>query len=266
MVDLMALLLQALDSADELMRQGLASEQRMHAKGERDFALDVDLQVERQIKQILAVSDIPVLGEELAWQGRQAERFWVVDPVDGTVNYARGLPLCGCCIALVENGNAVLAGISLPMLNERYLAEKGRGAQLNGRALQVTASDDLSQAMVVLGDFAVGEGSEQRNRQRFALVPQLVPKVMRLRVLGSAALQLAWLAAGRVDISLILSNKPWDVQAGVLIAREAGALVFDADGSEHSTESKYTLAAVPGLKSALYRLWLSVDEQAQVLA
>lgn len=252
MVDLMKLLCAALDVSDRLTLAGVEAEHDFHAKGERDFALAVDLHVEREVKAILAASNIPVLGEELAWQGdHQAERFWVVDPVDGTVNYSRQLPLFGTCIALVESGVAILGGISLPLLQERYLAERGNGATLNGLPLHVSAVDQLDRAVVGLGDFAVGVGCEAKNRLRFALMQVLAPQVLRIRMPGSAAVQFAWLAAGRLDVSIILSNKAWDVQAGVLLAREAGARVFDGDGSEHTTASRYTLAAVPALKEGV---------------
>ena len=252
MLNLMKLMCAALDASDHLTLAGLKGEHHYHAKGERDFALAVDLNVEREVKAILAASNIPVLGEELAWQGdQQAERFWVVDPVDGTINYSRQLPLFGTCIALIENGTAVFAGISLPLLRERYLAERGKGATLNGQPLRVSNVTQLNEAMVGLGDFAVGTGSEEKNKLRFALMQTLAPQALRIRMLGSAAVQLAWLAAGRLDISIILSNKAWDVQAGVLLAREAGAVVFDGDGREHTTASRYTLAAVPMFKEEL---------------
>lgn len=252
MNELMCLLRSALDLSDRLTLAGLDAEHHYHAKGERDFALAVDLDVEREVKSILTASNIPVLGEELAWHGgEQAERFWVVDPVDGTINYSRQLPLFGTCIALVENGVPVMAGISLPLLRERYLAERGQGATLNGQPLRVSTVTQLDQALVGLGDFAVGNGSEEKNRTRFAVMQGLAPRVLRIRMLGSAAVQLAWLAAGRLDVSIILSNKAWDVQAGVLLAREAGALVFDGDGSDHTTASHYTMASVAGIKQAL---------------
>lgn len=252
MVDLKQLMITAADAADKLMREGLNQSHQIHLKGERDFALSVDLEVEQKVKSILASSDIPVLGEEFAWQGdQQSDRFWVVDPVDGTVNYAHGIPLCGVCIALVENNQPILASISLPFLDERYLAEAGCGATLNGNTIAVSSCGLLNDAIVALGDFAVGKNAETKNRLRLSLVQTLSPNVMRIRMLGSAAVQLAWLAAGRLDASIILSNNAWDVQAGVLIAREAGAQVFDGDGSQHSTASSYTMASTAGIKNDL---------------
>ena len=93
----------------------------------------------------------------------------------------------------------------------------------------------------------------QRNatRWRFALLERLVPRVERIRMLGSAAIDLAWVAAGRLDASVMLANKPWDVAAGVIIAREAGAQVFDVDGTDHSTDASATISAAPSLANAL---------------
>ncbi|MFC1749058.1 inositol monophosphatase family protein [Pseudomonadota bacterium] len=267
MVDLKQLMTTAAEAADKLMLAGLNDVHQYHAKGDRDYALSVDLDVEREVKSILAASEIPVLGEEFAWQGeQQSERFWVVDPVDGTINYARGIPLCGICIALVQNGQAVLSCISLPFLNEFYIAEKDRGATLNNAPLSTSPVNQLNEAIVALGDFAVGNNSEEKNRLRLSLVNALAPHVMRIRMLGSAAVQLAWLAAGRLDISVILSNNAWDVQAGVLIAREAGALVCDGDGSHHTTDSRYALASTPPLASALLaRLAMAEDDVSKIV-
>ena len=101
------------------------------------------------------------------------------------------------------------------------------------------------------GDFAVGEKAQERNNLRFALIEYMASKVLRVRIPGTAALQLAWVACGRADISLTPSNSAWDVQGGALIVREAGGEVFDFDGSQHSTASSYTFASNTTLKPAI---------------
>ncbi len=242
---------QALACAERITLEALHGEHTVHHKGDKDFALCVDLEVEKAVREILQTGEhgLPVLGEEFAWDEQgSGEQHWVVDPVDGTINYSRGLPLFGCCIALVVKGEAVLAGITFPALNEQYLAQRGEGAFLNGERLAIQPVGSLAKAMVSCGDFAVGENAKARNQVRLGLVNQLAERVMRLRMLGSAAVQLAWLAAGRLDLSVVLSNKPWDVQAGVLIAREAGAMAYDWDGGEHSMESLYTVVSHSALK------------------
>ena len=155
----------ALDTSDMMLCENYNEEHEYHQKGERDFALDVDISVEQGIRTILEEADenIPVLGEELAWGERiESSKFWVVDPLDGTVNYARQMPLFGTCIALIENGQPILAGLSFPVLNERYIAAKGEGAFLNDERIQVSHVGSLSNAIVGFGDFAVGEGATRQ--------------------------------------------------------------------------------------------------------
>lgn len=113
---------------------------------------------------------------------------------------------------------------------------------------------ELGAAIISIGDYAVGEGADDRNRPRLALTAALAANVERVRMFGSAALDLAWVAEGRTDGCVMLSNKPWDTAAGVVIARESGATVTDTDGSAHTAGSRHTVAAAPGLSARLLRL------------
>jgi myo-inositol-1(or 4)-monophosphatase len=108
--------------------------------------------------------------------------------------------------------------------------------------------------MVALADFKVGVGSEEENRVHLALVARFARESLRVRMHGSAALDLAWLAAGRLHATLMLSNLPWDVTAGLLLVREAGGLVYDHDGSPHDADSRFTIASVPSLVDAVRRI------------
>jgi len=236
-----------LDKASEISLQSIGAAHVSYAKGVKDYALDVDLEIERVIHAYLAKATpgIPILGEESSGNfqsGDLGEEFWVVDPIDGTINYAKGIPLFGVCVALVKNSSAVSAGIIFPSLGEKFMADLGGGAYLNKERIKVSGITDLSKAVVGFGDFAVGEDAEIRNAVRLRVISSLASEVLRVRMFGSAGLQLAWFAAGRTDGSITLSNKAWDVQAGVLIAKESGGLVFDLDGSDHTLYSKYTLA------------------------
>lgn len=116
---------------------------------------------------------------------------------------------------------------------------------LNSAAIAISEIGRLREAIVGVADFKVGVGSEEENRVHLALLARLARE--SLRMLGSAALDLAWLAAGRLNATLMLSNLPWDVTAGLLLVREAGGLVYDYDGSPHGADSRYTLASVPSL-------------------
>jgi len=217
-------------------------------KGDRDFATDVDLRIESEIKGALrdATPEIPFLGEEDG-EAELGEVRWVLDPIDGTINFARDSPLCAISLSLVVSGDPVLGIVDAPLLGERFIARRAAGAYLNGVAIAVSEIDGLREAIVGVADFKVGVGSEEENRVHLALLAHLARESLRVRMLGSAALDLAWLAAGRLNATMMLSNLPWDVTAGLLLVREAGGLVYDYDGSPHSADSRYTIASVSSL-------------------
>jgi myo-inositol-1(or 4)-monophosphatase len=121
--------------------------------------------------------------------------------------------------------------------------------------------DGLHEAMVGFADFAVGPEPAEENRLHLELMRRLAIDALRIRVHGSAALHLAWLAAGRLNATLMLSNLPWDVMAGVLLVREAGGCAYDVDGSDHSAESRFTLASTRGLVTPICQLVRDVVER-----
>jgi myo-inositol-1(or 4)-monophosphatase len=247
---------QAVDIGARILRQGRSHIGALIGKGDRDFATDVDLQIESVIKASLAraTPEIPFLGEEEDRQEGIGAARWVLDPVDGTINFARDSPLCAISLSLVVEGQPVLGIVDAPLLGERFIGRRGGGAYLNGVAIAVSRVAELREAIVGVADFKVGVGSEEENRVHLAVLARLARGSLRVRMLGSAALDLAWLAAGRLNATLMLSNLPWDVTAGLLLVREAGGLVFDYDGSPHSADSRYTLAAVPSLVEPVRRI------------
>jgi myo-inositol-1(or 4)-monophosphatase len=174
--------------------------------------------------------------------------------VDGTANFVRGMPLCGFSLGLIERGRPVLGVVDLPFLGVRYHAVQGAGAFAEGDRIQVGKTSGLEDALVSIGDYAVGDGAEIKNRLRFALTERLAVSVRRTRLIGSAAIDLVWVAEGKLDACIILSNNPWDTSAGVVIAREAGALVTDQDGTDHTFDSAATIAAAPALSDDVIAL------------
>ncbi|WET80838.1 inositol monophosphatase family protein [Amycolatopsis sp. QT-25] len=222
------------------------------AKGDRDMVTDVDLAVEDAVRAFLAreTPEIGILGEERGHQGDE-NLWWALDPVDGTANFARGIPLCGVSLGLVDGLKSTVAAISLPFLDVTYTAVEGQGAYADGERLVASEATKLSDAILSIGDFAVGEGAEVKNRVRMALLAELGGRVQRVRFLGSAAIDLAWVAHGKLDASVILANKPWDTMAGVLLVREAGGVVVDIDGGEHTVRSAATIAVGAGLRDDL---------------
>ncbi|MEU4233880.1 inositol monophosphatase family protein [Nonomuraea sp. NPDC026600] len=226
------------------------------AKGDRDMATEVDYAVEQAVREFLSreTPEIGFLGEEEGVSHIGDGLMWALDPVDGTANFLHGIPLCGVSLGLVDKDMPTLGVIDLPLLGIRYIAAEGAGAQANGSDIRVSDARDLEAAIVALGDYAVGEDALERNRPRFALTHELAARVQRVRMFGSAAIDLAWVADGKIDANIMLSNNPWDTAAGVVIAREAGATVVDIDGSPHSMTAHATIAASPKLVADLVEL------------
>ncbi|AXX30420.1 inositol monophosphatase [Actinosynnema pretiosum subsp. pretiosum] len=222
-------------------------------KAARDVVTDVDLAVEDAVREFLAreTPHLAFVGEERGRSGPDDAPWWVLDPVDGTSNFARGIPLCGISLGLVEGPTSVLGVIDLPFLDLRYSAARGSGAFVGDTALRASRVTELPQAVVSLGDFAVGEDAHARNRVRLALLEHFGARAQRVRMVGSAAIDLAWVADGRLDAAVMLSNLPWDTAAGVLLVREAGGLVLDAGGADHTVTSPSTVAVCPGLRDAV---------------
>jgi myo-inositol-1(or 4)-monophosphatase len=224
-------------------------------KGDRDLVTDVDLSIQHDIADFLTQTtpDIALLAEESPQQPdiATAEWLWVLDPIDGTSNFAHGLPLCSVSLALLHRGHAVVAVTHAPLLGRTYHAVKDSGAFLNGQPISASRTGTLNEAIVSLGDYAVGPDSTFHNQQRLALTAELVPLVERIRMVGAATLDLAFVAEGALDACVMMSNKPWDTAAGTLMAREAGALVTDAYGDPHTHESASTVAATPAIADRL---------------
>jgi myo-inositol-1(or 4)-monophosphatase len=247
---------EAVDAGMRIMRRGRSHIGALVAKGDRDFATAVDIRIESVIKASLAgaTPGIAFLGEEGGGDISSERGGWVLDPIDGTVNFARGSPLCTISLSLVRTGQPVLGIVDAPFLGERFVARRGRGAYMNGHRITIHEVPSLREAMVGIADFKVGAGAEAENRIHLALLARLARESLRVRMLGSAALDLAWLAAGRLNATLMLSNLPWDVTAGLLLVREAGGCVYDHDGSPHNAGSRYTIASVPSLVDPLTRI------------
>jgi myo-inositol-1(or 4)-monophosphatase len=251
---------QAADTASELIRTRRPAS--VTEKSDRDLVSDVDLAIERAIRTFLheVTPDVGFLGEEEGRTGDPGtEWLWTLDPIDGTSNFAHGLPLCATSLALLRNGRPVLAVIDAPFLGQRYHAIEGHGAYTGARPMKASTTTHLRDAVVAIGDYAVGNGADRKNEVRLAATIQLAARVHRIRMLGTAALDLAWVADGRLDASVTLANQPWDTAAGVLLAREAGATVVDADGRPHNLDSASTIAAPAPLLSQLIPLLRAAD-------
>lgn len=251
--DLLSIAVEAANRGAHLVRTRLP--EQLTAKGDRDYASNVDYEIERDLRAFLAEAtpEIGFLGEEEGFT-RDGVRHWALDPIDGTVNFANALPLCAVSLALVEDDTPILGVVQLPFLGQTYAAVQDGGAYRDQHRLSVAAPARLREAIVSIGDYAVGTGADAKNADRLAMTHALAGEVLRIRMFGSAAIDLVWVAEGFIGAAVMLSNKPWDTAAGVVIAREAGARVMDVDGTKHTTRSNATIAAAPSISEELLAL------------
>lgn len=246
----------ALEIADGVMEAaGKGERSPTVRKGARDYSTAVDFKVERAVRKFLKTETpgIPLIGEELSPKIGKFDLAWVLDPVDGTVNYSKGHPLYGVSVALVGPHAPLAAGISLPWLGRKYLAESGGGTYMNGGRVGVSGVDRLSESVIGIGDFPTGKKSREASDRQASMLGRLARKVLRIRMHGSAAVDMCLVADGSCEASITLSNRIWDIQSGVLLVREAGGIVVDREGVHHTIRSTTTIATTKALKDILLR-------------
>ena len=196
-----------------------------------DPVSDADREAEKTIREML-LNDCPedgLIGEEGSHEAPANGRTWIVDPLDGTVNFLYGLRTWAVSIALEDAEGLAVGVVFNPVDAECFTAARGEGATLNGQRIHVTRCPSLDRAMVATG-FSY---EADRRREQAELLVGLLPRIRDLRRAGAAALDLAYVAAGRVDAFFERGLKPWDEAAGRLLVREAGGVVSDLDGEPH---------------------------------
>jgi myo-inositol-1(or 4)-monophosphatase len=240
--------------AGAILHAGYEGDHQVDYKGVIDLVTEVDHQSEAcllgEIQQRFPGHQI--VSEEAGLVPGRAADQWFVDPLDGTVNYAHGIPLFTVSIAYAHDGLLTLGVVYEPMRDELFSAERGRGAFCNGRRLRVSKVTELGRSLLVTGfpyDAWSTSNTNLENYSRFTRVTQGV------RRLGSAALDLCYVAAGRFEGYWELDVKPWDIAAGGLIAEEAGAAVTHTDGrSDYLTRPCSILAAPAPLHAKMLEI------------
>jgi len=215
----------------------------IHVKQQNDFVSEVDQAAEKTIIDVLltAYPKHAILAEESGASG-DSEYQWIIDPLDGTTNFLHGFPQYAVSIALLHKGVLDQAVVFDPTRNELFTASKGSGAFLNDRRIRVSKR-------IKLADSLIGTGFPYRDFTHLdaytGMFRDLVQKTSGLRRPGSAALDLAWLAAGRTDGFFEIGLNPWDIAAGCLLIKEAGGLVSDFGGDDGYLESGHIVAGTP---------------------
>ena len=231
--------------AGDIQMSGRQSGFRIDKKGIRDLVTEVDLECERMCRSVLAdrFPDHDILAEELSegpGQAAAARYRWVFDPVDGTTNYAHGLPIFCASLGLEVDGRPEVAAVYDPTRKELFTAERGEGAYLNGTPLAVSDATEVLESLLVTG---FPYDVHKRAGDLVGLFAAFLGRARAVRRLGSAALDLCYVAAGRFEAFWEQHLKPWDVSAGVLIVTEAGGRVPGMDGSPFNATAGHLVAS-----------------------
>lgn len=245
MSDLLDFTITLARAAGVVLRDRFRQPRQIHAKGWRDFYTDADLAAQTTIVDLIRAHDphTAILSEEGLEPAPDATALWVIDPLDGTSNYARHLPFFAVSIAYVEQGRPLAGVVYDPIHDHVFAAERDRCAYLNADRLRVATTADIGDGIIGL-DW----GREERPRS-FALewLNRAGRECRTVRALGSAALGLCYLAAGELDVYFHGALKPWDGAAGQVIAEEAGACLFNFAGNPWGYLEPDCIACTPQL-------------------
>lgn len=218
-----------------------------------DFVTDVDQRAEREIISIIhkAYPSHAILGEETgSTEGDDYQ--WIIDPLDGTRNFINGFPHFAVSIGVTYRGKIEYGVIYDPMRQELFTAKRGRGAQLNDRRIRVSAKRNLSECLLGTG-FAGRHQDAENNRESTDILRNMLPLCGDVRRAGAAALDLAYVAAGRLDGFWEFGLKSWDIAAGILLVKEAGGMLCDPSGGESYWQTGDVVAANPTIMKLMLR-------------
>ncbi|MGB0747941.1 MAG: inositol monophosphatase family protein [Magnetospiraceae bacterium] len=232
---------------------GEVEQLQVSKKGPADFVSNADRMAEKTLQAELqkARPDFGFLMEEggsIAGDGRHK---WIIDPLDGTTNFLHGIPHFAISIALEQDGKLVAGVVYSPVVDEMFWAEKGTGAFLNNRRIRVSGRRDMATALFATGIPFLGHGDHEA---ALASMREVMTVSSGIRRFGSAALDLAWVAAGRYDGFWETGLNAWDMAAGIVIAREAGAYVHDFDNRDEMLTTGAIIAANDQLYTPLRKL------------
>ncbi|PKB79661.1 MAG: hypothetical protein BZY88_12205 [SAR202 cluster bacterium Io17-Chloro-G9] len=237
----MTVALEAAGLAGQIILDRFDTSLDIRFKGRADIVTDVDLAAEKAVLELLR-DEFPyfgVLAEESAPIDSNSGYTWVVDPLDGTRNYAKGIPHF-CTVVALAKGSDIIVGVTYdPVRQEYFVAEAGKGAFLNHTPINVTGTEDVSDAGIC---FDMGYVDEKAGLA-LDMLRNLWPGVQSLRLMGSAALGIAYAAAGRVDMYFHHALSPWDIASGLLLVREAGGIVVDRQGNTANLHTPSIIAA-----------------------
>jgi myo-inositol-1(or 4)-monophosphatase len=261
--DLDALVAEAaviLDEAAKPFVEGHRAESAVQKKG-NDFATEVDLAIERQVVEALTdKTGIEVHGEEFGGADVDSPLVWVLDPIDGTFNYAAGSPMAAILLGLVRDGEPVAGLTWVPFTGERFTCVVGKPLCINGVEQPPFKPAKLADSIVGVGTFNVDSRGSVPGRYRLTVIENLSRECSRMRMHGATGIDLAYTAAGILGGAISFSGHLWDHAAGVALVRAAGGTVTDLVGNDWTTKSRSALVGLPGVHSEILDILRTVGE------
>jgi len=238
----LATAIEAVVKAGDIQRAKFGTVLRIDKKGSTDLVTDVDVAVERMFRAMIAerFPGHDILAEEMGQHTTGASHRWVFDPLDGTTNFAHGVPIFCSTLALEIDGEPVVGAVFDPNRQELFTAERGVGAWLNGEPLKVSSATTLVDSILVTG---FPYDIRDRMDDILGLFAAFLREARAVRRLGSAAIDLCWVAAGRMEGFWEQSLQPWDTMGGALIVQEAGGRVSALDGGRWRADNGHVLAS-----------------------
>ena len=249
-------------AAPQMIRDfGEVEQLQVSKKGPSDFVSAADLKAEGKIRKELEKARPKfgfLLEERGEIKGQDPTQRWIVDPLDGTTNFLHGIPHFAISIALEMNGEIIAGVIFDPIKNELFWAEKGQGAFMNHKRLRVSSRGDMSEAVVATGIPHHGRGD---HGEFLAIAETMMARTSGVRRFGAAALDIAYVAAGRYEAFWELDLKYWDIAAGMIILREAGGFLTDYSGRDRARETGEVLATNAELHNDMSRLITDIRKE-----
>jgi myo-inositol-1(or 4)-monophosphatase len=243
-----------LDAATEPFIAGHRADSAVSKRGD-DFATKVDLEIERQVVDALVkTTGIDVHGEEFGGADIDSPWVWILDPIDGTFNYAAGSPMAAILLGLLHEGDPVAGLTWLPFIGDRYVAVAGGPLMKNGVPQEPLAAAELTDSIIGVGTFNADSRGRFPGRYRLAVLEELSRVSSRLRMHGSTGIDLAYVADGILGGAISFGHHVWDHAAGVALVRAAGGVVTNLAGEEWTPDARSALAAAPGVHAQMLEI------------
>ena len=231
--------------AGEIFKEGFNKNLEIKSKGIKDLVTEYDIKVEKFLIKEFKKFNYSIIAEETIY-----ETFYnsiIIDPIDGTTNFAHHIPHCAISVGVYENKFPKYAIVYNPILNELFYAKRGEGAYKNGEKIKVSNQNDFQRSLIATGFPYSSAENEEDLKWVINKLKEILPRCQDIRRLGSAALDLCYVAEGKYEGFYEINLKPWDVSAGILIVSEAGGIISNEYGNEYDLFNDKCIVATNGI-------------------